>query len=178
MPPLCINFVDRLLIRKHTLHKKMGRTEATFTDDGFALGLAYILRLLDLDALFASLHWFESVQDHCNSKIKELNELKSKKDKSKNNNEESLQQFHLTQKRIFDVQREFELLHYTFDGARIFFREQPVPETPAEDEQTQAAPQDEKHAQGSAPASQPGPAPGPPAPGPPGPPGPPGMFPF
>jgi len=121
IPALTLSFVDKMIVQKEKLHKKGGRVEAAFTDDGFALGLAYILKLLDQDVDFDSLHWFDSVKQHITKKKKEIDSVKVK---AKNKNEqEDLQHFQITAKRLAAIQLEFELLGYSFTGARIFFRE-------------------------------------------------------
>ena len=60
MPSLTINFVENLLIAKDKLTKKKAN-DMYFSDDGFAMGLAYILRVLEQEKEFDTLHWFESV---------------------------------------------------------------------------------------------------------------------
>ncbi|KAL1493027.1 hypothetical protein ABEB36_011169 [Hypothenemus hampei] len=61
VPPLTINFVEHSLICKERLYKKE-KADCAFTDDGFALGLAYIIELLDQEYQLDSLHWFDSVE--------------------------------------------------------------------------------------------------------------------
>jgi WASH complex subunit 7 len=60
VPALTINFIDNLLIAK----EKLGKAKANdmyFTDDGFSLGVAYILRVLKQSFHFDCLNWFKSV---------------------------------------------------------------------------------------------------------------------
>ncbi|EFJ28986.1 hypothetical protein SELMODRAFT_3014, partial [Selaginella moellendorffii] len=65
VPALTINAADAMHQSKEKLHKR-GRdaVNAMSTDDGFALGIAYILKVLDQDKQFNSLHWFQSARVH------------------------------------------------------------------------------------------------------------------
>jgi len=116
VPPLTLNFIEHMLVAKDKLQKK-GK-ETIFTDDGFAIGVAYILRLLDKHQDFESLHWFEAVKLRCHEEQKKLHAEKEKT-KKKGRLEEQ-QHTQLTLKRLESLQTEFELLYYSFNGARIF----------------------------------------------------------
>jgi len=109
VPSLTLNFVEHILLSKEKFNKK-GKGEGFFTDDGFAIGTAYILKLLDQYNDFDSLHWFESVLSKYNE------DLKTKKDKKG-----EISTANLTIKKLKGFQSEFELLRYSFNSARVFF---------------------------------------------------------
>jgi len=115
IPPLTVNFVDHILIGKDKLAKKKGG--AFFTDDGFAIGVSYILKLLDQFHQFESLHWFEEIHHQYSEQQK-----KTLADMSKLKKEEQ-QTMALTLKKLRTYEVEFELLDYSFSGAAIFFRD-------------------------------------------------------
>lgn len=120
VPPLMLNFVDKMILLKERVNKKGGKAEASFTDDGFSLGLAYIVRLLDQDEDFDSLHWFESVHTYVEGKKAELSNTAKR---GVTRSEDDAQQFQLTTRRLESSAREFELLMYSFVGARVFFKQ-------------------------------------------------------
>jgi WASH complex subunit 7 len=61
-----LNYVEYMIGCKEKLNKKNSQG-AAFTDDGFAMGIAYILKLLDQNHEFDSLHWFDAVKEKFNA---------------------------------------------------------------------------------------------------------------
>ncbi|XP_012874568.1 PREDICTED: WASH complex subunit 7 [Dipodomys ordii] len=119
VPPLTLNFVEHSISCKEKLNKK-NKIGAAFTDDGFAMGVAYILKLLDQYQEFDSLHWFQSVREKY---IKEIRAVaKQQNVQSTSQDEKLLQTMNLTQKRLDVYLQEFELLYFSLSSARIFFR--------------------------------------------------------
>ncbi|KTF76376.1 hypothetical protein cypCar_00045650, partial [Cyprinus carpio] len=115
VPPLTVNFVEHSISCKEKLNKK-NKIGAAFTDDGFAMGVAYILKLLDQYQEFDSLHWFQAVREKY---MKEMNAVvKEQTVQSTSQDEKLMQTMNLTQKRL----DEFELLYFSLSSARIFFR--------------------------------------------------------
>ena len=122
VPALCLSNIDAMYVSKQKLQKasetitspssskvetQMLLNQSCFTDDGFALGIAYILKVLNQDSKFDSLHWFESCESY----------YRSKREESAEDKEEHT--FRL--KRIKQYEREFRLLEFVFAGSRAFF---------------------------------------------------------
>ncbi|XP_017774275.1 PREDICTED: WASH complex subunit 7 [Nicrophorus vespilloides] len=118
VPPLTINFIEHSLTSKDRLNKK-NREGAAFTDDGFAMGLAYIIELLDQGSQLNSIHWFQSVKAKQLGNRKELERQKLQSSKEDVKLQQTLS---LTEKRIAAIETEFQLLYYSFSSARIFFQ--------------------------------------------------------
>uniref|UniRef100_A0A672RQ52 WASH complex subunit 4 n=1 Tax=Sinocyclocheilus grahami TaxID=75366 RepID=A0A672RQ52_SINGR len=119
VPPLAVNFVEHSISCKEKLSKK-NKVGAAFTDDGFAMGVAYILKLLDQYQEFDSLHWFQAVREKY---MKEMNAVvKEQNVQSTSQDEKLMQTMNLTQKRLDIYLQEFELLYFSLSSARIFFR--------------------------------------------------------
>jgi WASH complex subunit 7 len=144
IPALTQSFVERMLVVKEKIGKKgQARQEACFTDDGFALGLAYILQLLDQWDDFDSLHWWDSINIWIKAKLQsiaqEQAESASKKKKTAQQAELDLQHTQVTRKKLDAVQLENELLFYSFSGARIFFGSKNAEEDNVEAKPVEAA---------------------------------------
>jgi WASH complex subunit 7 len=96
-------------------------TEAFFSDDGFAMGLAYLLAVLKQDRLFESLHWWEAVARFHTSELASYSAEAGKLGKSKLDADRR-EELEFKARRIQSEQREFESLFFAFRGARSFFR--------------------------------------------------------
>nr|XP_006633158.1 PREDICTED: WASH complex subunit 7 [Lepisosteus oculatus] len=119
VPPLAVNFAEHSISCKEKLNKK-NKVGAAFTDDGFAMGVAYILKLLDQYQEFDSLHWFQAVREKY---LKEMNAVvKEQHVQATSQDEKLMQTMNLTQKRLDVYLQEFELLYFSLSSARIFFR--------------------------------------------------------
>jgi len=122
VPPLTLNYIEHILSNKDKLVKKTkhyasAQEPILFTDDGFAIGIAYILKLLDQNREFDSLHWFESVSKYYEEEQRAVHSSNIKR------NKEDQQTTQLTLKKIKFQQMEFDLFRYSFSGARIFFKD-------------------------------------------------------
>lgn len=148
VPPLTLNFVEHSISCKEKLNKK-NKLGAAFTDDGFAMGVAYTLKLLDQYQEFDSLHWFQSVREKY---IKEIRAVaKQQNVQSTSQDEKLLQTMNLTQKRLEVYLQEFELLYFSLSSARIFFR---ADKTAAEENQEKKEKEEEtKTSNGDGPES-------------------------
>jgi len=69
VPSLILNFVEYLRNCKDKFIKR-GQEQGIFTDDGFVIGIAFLLKVLDQYTSFDSLHWFESINEYYNSQKK------------------------------------------------------------------------------------------------------------
>ena len=114
VPALTVSFVEHMLVQKEKIGKK-GKSEGIFTDDGFVVGIAYLLKLLDQNKEFDSLHFFESVLKKFQSDSKDAS---ASKEKDKDLKVSTAQ---LTINKIQSLFSEFQLLHLNFAGAGIFF---------------------------------------------------------
>lgn len=117
IPPLTLSFVDNSISNKEKMFKK-NQIGAAFTDDGFAMGIAYINALLNQSSELDSLHWFKTVEQYINTE-------KQVAEGNKNiHGDEKLQQTRaLTLKRLGERSAEFQLLYYSLSGARVFFKQ-------------------------------------------------------
>ena len=72
VPAVTLNAIESLLKGKEKLSKRGVDSEATFSDDGFALGLAYLLQVLKQMKMFNDIHWFDAVRKHYTAEKEKL----------------------------------------------------------------------------------------------------------
>lgn len=121
VPVLSLNFVEYLITAKEGLSKKTTSktTRVTFTDDGFVMGVVYLLHTLKQYAKFESLQWFQSVEERNSSARSKLEAqiASTPKEDSKLNHT-----LNLSLKRLDVFQQEFRHLHYNMNSAQVLFQ--------------------------------------------------------
>ncbi|VVC44144.1 Hypothetical protein CINCED_3A019506 [Cinara cedri] len=117
IPSLTLNFIEHAINSKEKMYKKS--KGAMFTDDGFAVGIAYLLRIFSLNEKFDSLKWFQSVSENYEEKLRQL---KTQEIKALKNDAKLQQPLSLSYSRLQIYYKEFMLLYYNINSARIFFQ--------------------------------------------------------
>ena len=119
LPPLMLSYIDHIMVLKDKAVKQ--NKNASFSDDGFPMGVAYILKLLNQDAFFDQIHWFDSLNKHY---IEEREGVIKTSNGSKSwgfftgDNKQTVK---LAVQMIERKMKEFQLIQTTVHSARILF---------------------------------------------------------
>ena len=119
LPALTLSYIEHIMVLKDKALKQ--NKNASFSDDGFPMGIAYILKLLNQDALFDSIHWFDALKKHAEDERQEV--LKTSNGRSTwgfftGDNKQTVK---LALQMIDRRMKEYELLETTVHSARILF---------------------------------------------------------
>lgn len=119
VPALTMNYVEHMIILKEDLAGLPRSRCHQYTEDGFTVGLVYLLTVLEQMSGFNSLHWFASVDQYYGAQVEKL----AAENGSTGIDQEKLQQTKtLSAKRLRLLQREFNLLYYNVSSSKIFFQ--------------------------------------------------------
>jgi WASH complex subunit 7 len=119
VPALTLSYLGHIAQLKDKA-QKLNRN-ASFSDDGFPMGLAYILKLLGQDALFDSIHWFRALQKRSEEEREEIENASKKSSGWGSQKGANRQTIKLTLQMIATRIREYQLLETTVHSARILF---------------------------------------------------------
>ena len=119
-PGITITFVEKLIVSKDNLQKKNEECEAFFSDDGFIIGICYLLKVFKINELFDSLNWFPSVIQYY--KNQQINYESKKKEKKKLSTDMDIE-FNISERKISTYLKQFEILYYSYTTASVLFNE-------------------------------------------------------
>ena len=110
LPPLILTFIDTSIQSRDNLQKNESGENSYFSNDGFMMGVCYLLKVFDADKQFESLNWFPSVIAEYEN---QLNKLKS--------NEISQTSNTMDIKQINCCLEQFKLQYFTYTSASFLF---------------------------------------------------------
>lgn len=142
LPALCLCWMDASLQGKEMMHKKNIARGGYYTDDGFAVGLAFILSSTDQQKMYERLNWFKSIQSKYAADEEDVLEKKtaeeikrdakiaaakqsswfsSSVDEAQEESDE-LKNLRMMEKRIEGNRREMAMLFFSINEATAFFK--------------------------------------------------------
>ncbi|XP_034490748.1 WASH complex subunit 4 [Drosophila innubila] len=129
-PALIMNYIDYRVKEKLKMYKK-DQLKCSLFEDGFAIGLIYILNMLNQLGEFHELGWSRTTAQQLNSerlKLKNILSTPSNKDHNKSSplkadeDEKLLQTVAITERHVNAYEQEYNLLYATLSSAEIFFQ--------------------------------------------------------
>lgn len=151
VPAACLGWLDKSSEIKEDMKKEYKMKELYYVDDGFAMGVAFILNILDQNEIFDNLGWFDDIRRKLTSTKTLLLEKKAKEESklfastapkqstfsifnSKSSSElrqhvgddlehqQQLSTIQVTERRLEMQTYELEILCFSIKSARIFFK--------------------------------------------------------
>lgn len=126
VPPLTMSYIEHVQKGKERIQTKNKNVGGFISDDGFPVGVAYLLKILDQSNKFQQLNWFESMltklkNDH--KDIQERSDLYKDEQATGLEQENDKLEWEMSRRRVNILTREYEMLNFTFSGASILFKE-------------------------------------------------------
>uniref|UniRef100_A0A6P4E2L4 WASH complex subunit 7 homolog isoform X1 n=1 Tax=Drosophila rhopaloa TaxID=1041015 RepID=A0A6P4E2L4_DRORH len=121
-PALIMNYIDYRVKQKLKIHKK-DQSKISLFEDGFAIGLVYILNLLNQQLEFYELGWSQTTTQHLNeerSKVRDI--LTRQQTATEQLDEKLLQTVAITERHVNAYEHEYNLLYATLSSSEIFFQ--------------------------------------------------------
>ncbi len=123
IPSLTLNYIEHVQRGKDKIFKKNNK-DAFISDDGFALGVAYLLKILDQIEAFNSLNWFQHMQAKYDKDTKTLSQRIQRQGQTAVATSEIDQtEDQMSYNRINGLSKEFEMLNFCFNASQILFKE-------------------------------------------------------
>ena len=125
VPPLTINYIDHVQKGNEKIMSKTKNVGGFISEDGFPLGVAYLLKILNQSEKFAGLNWFDSML----AKLKKDDELNQQRqndyaDDMADMEEKDLKlEAEMSKRKIQKLTREYEMLSFAFSASSILFKE-------------------------------------------------------
>lgn len=118
---MTLNFVEHVQRGKDKIFKKNNK-DAFISDDGFALGIAYLLKILEQIETFNSLNWFQHMNEKFDRDTKTLNQRIQRLGQAASNDADQTED-QMSFNRLSGLSKEFEMLNFCFNASQILFKE-------------------------------------------------------
>ncbi|XP_064540775.1 WASH complex subunit 4 [Drosophila montana] len=127
-PALIMNYIDYRVKEKLKMYKK-DQSKCSLFEDGFAIGLIYILNMLNQLGDFHELGWSQTTTQQLNAERLKLKNILSAQNRDQSRaplptetDEKLLQTVAITERHVNAYDHEYKLLYATLSSAEIFFQ--------------------------------------------------------
>ncbi|XP_039497730.1 WASH complex subunit 4 [Drosophila santomea] len=122
-PALIMNYIDYRVKQKMKIHKK-DQTKVSLFEDGFAIGLVYILNMLNQQTEFHELGWSQTTTQHLYAERCKVRDILAGQQRSapEQPDEKLFQTVAITERHVNAYEHEYNLLYATLSSSEIFFQ--------------------------------------------------------
>ncbi|EDV46888.1 WASH complex subunit 4 [Drosophila erecta] len=122
-PALIMNYIDYRVKQKLKIYKK-DQAKVSLFEDGFAIGLVYILSMLNQQTEFHELGWSQTTTQHLNAERSKVRDILAGQQRTATEqpDEKLFQTVAITERHVNAYEHEYNLLYATLSSSEIFFQ--------------------------------------------------------